>query len=47
VFLLSRTAVLAGVHGAGLTNMLLMEPGRGAVVEVWHGMEDNYHYGEP
>ncbi|GBF97886.1 hypothetical protein Rsub_10241 [Raphidocelis subcapitata] len=44
VFALSRTAVLAGVHGAGLANALLMEPGRGAVVEAWHGMEDNYHY---
>lgn len=46
VFTLTRTGVLAGVHGAGLTNMLFMEPGKGAVVEVWHGMEDNFHYGE-
>jgi hypothetical protein len=45
VFTLSRAGVLAGVHGAGLANMLLMDPGLGGVVEVWHGMEDNYHYG--
>ena len=37
--------MLAGVHGAGLANALLMEPGAGALLEVWLGMEDNFHYG--
>ena len=45
VFALSRAGVLAGVHGAGLANAVLMEPGAGAVLEVWLGMEDNFHYG--
>jgi hypothetical protein len=40
----TRAGVVAGVHGAGLSNMLLMRPGCGAVVEVWHNMRDNYHY---
>jgi hypothetical protein len=42
--LLFRTGVLAGVHGAGLTNQVWMTPGEGAVVELWHGMADNFHY---
>jgi len=41
---LTRAGVLVGVHGAGLANMLLMRPGCGAVVEVWHNMRDNFHY---
>lgn len=42
VVLLSRTAVLVGVHGAALTNMLWMRPHKGVVVEVMQG--PNYHY---
>lgn len=42
--LLFRTGVLVGVHGAGLTNQVWLPPGHGAVVELWHGMADNFHY---
>jgi len=41
---LLRMRVVVGVHGAGLANMFLMPPAKGVVVEVWHGMKDNYHY---
>lgn len=41
---LMRAGVLAGVHGAGLSNAVLLRPGCGAVVELWHNMRDNYHY---
>lgn len=40
--LLSRTAVLVGVHGAALTNQMWMRPHRGAVVEF--GAGGNFHY---
>ena len=42
--LLFRTGVLVGVHGTGLTNQVWLKPGHGAVVELWHGMSDNFHY---
>ncbi len=35
LLLLLRAGVLVGVHGAGLANQIWMEPGKGAVVEVW------------
>eukprot|EP00775_Hariotina_reticulata_P010945 gene10945-11099_t len=44
ISLLMRTGILMGVHGAGLANQVLMPPGRGAVIEVWLRMDDNYHY---
>lgn len=36
-FLLFRTGVLVGVHGAALNNMMWMRPLRGAVVEIRGG----------
>ena len=42
LFVLTRTAVLVGVHGAALTNQLWMRPHRGAVVEF--GAGGNFHY---
>ena len=42
LLLLTRTAVLVGVHGAALTNQIWMRPHRGAVVESMAG--SNYHY---
>jgi capsular polysaccharide biosynthesis protein len=42
VVLLTHTAVLVGIHGAALTNMLWMRPHRGAVVEL--GAGGNFHY---
>lgn len=44
VALLMRAGVLVGVHGAGLAGAVFMPPRRGAVLELWHGMENNYHY---
>lgn len=44
VSLLMRTGVLLGVHGAGLANQVFMKPRMGAVIELWHNMENNYHY---
>ncbi|WIA10303.1 hypothetical protein OEZ85_010496 [Tetradesmus obliquus] len=44
ISLLMRTGVLMGVHGAGLANQVFMKPRLGAVVEVWHNMENNFHY---
>jgi capsular polysaccharide biosynthesis protein len=37
-----RTGVLAGVHGAALTNMIWMRPHYGAVVEVRFGNNEHY-----
>lgn len=42
VVLLTRTAVLVGIHGAALTNQMWMRPHRGAVVEF--GAGGNFHY---
>jgi hypothetical protein len=42
VVLLTKTAVLVGVHGAALTNMVWMRPHRGALVEF--GAGGNFHY---
>jgi hypothetical protein len=42
LFVLTRTAVLVGVHGAALTNLMWMRPHRGAVVEF--GAGGNFHY---
>lgn len=42
VLLLTRTAVLVGIHGAALTNQIWMRPHRGAVVEF--GAGGNFHY---
>lgn len=39
-----RTGVLIGVHGAGLANQIYMQPRMGAVLELWHNMDSNYHY---
>ena len=44
VALFMRTGVLVGVHGAGLTGAVFMAPRHGAIVELWHGMENSYHY---
>uniref|UniRef100_A0A383V844 Uncharacterized protein n=1 Tax=Tetradesmus obliquus TaxID=3088 RepID=A0A383V844_TETOB len=44
ISLLMRTGVLMGVHGAGLANQVFMKPRLGAVVELWHNMENNFHY---
>lgn len=42
--LLMRAGVLTGVHGAGLSNQIYMQPRSGAVVELWYNMEPNTHY---
>ena len=45
---LSRTRILMGVHGAGLGNMIWMEPEQGGVVEIMHGGSGglNSHYSQ-
>lgn len=42
LFVLTRTAVLVGIHGAALNNLLWMRPHRGAVVEF--GAGGYFHY---
>jgi capsular polysaccharide biosynthesis protein len=42
--LLFQAGVLVGVHGAALTNQVWLPPAGGGLVELWHGMSDNYHY---
>lgn len=41
-----RAGVLVGVHGAGLSNQIYMQPRTGAVVELWYNMQGttNTHY---
>ena len=44
---LSRMRILMGVHGAGLGNMIWMEPEAGGVVEVMHNAGGlNTHYAQ-
>jgi hypothetical protein len=45
VWAFMRTGVLLGAHGAGLSNQMWMPSGRrAAVVELWHGISDVFHY---
>lgn len=42
--LFMRTAVLAGIHGAGMANQFWLRPHRGVVVEVLHQSAGQHHY---
>lgn len=40
----ARTDLLAGVHGAGMCNVLWMRPFQGGVLEIMHNSYGQYHY---